>query len=139
MEVRILRRVDAHEAGPDTQVGGPLRNIGGGRGGFKVETEAPKARVGREDERGRPGGTPALFPVPPAEVAEPESDVGSEASVDAYVRCSSSELLPTHAAAAPCDRRQARFEHGLQAEGEGTKARQHLGGELELTNERLEV
>ena len=34
MEVRVLRRVNAHEAGPDAQVGGPLRAIGGGRGGF---------------------------------------------------------------------------------------------------------
>jgi hypothetical protein len=113
MEVRVLRRIDAHEARPDTQLGGPLRNIGGGRGGLEVITEAPKASVGREDERGRPGGTPALFPVPPAEVAKPEVDVGAEAAIYADARMGPSELVSACAATPLRNRSQACFEHGL--------------------------
>jgi hypothetical protein len=45
VEVSVLRRIHTHKAGPDTQVGRPLRNIGGRWYGLKVETEAAQARV----------------------------------------------------------------------------------------------
>ena len=87
VEVCVFRRVAPAECSPYPEVLGPRRRVDRtarqSRCGLEIEAEAFETGVRGEDEWASPRGAPLLSAVPVMKLLSPESQVSSEAGIDA--------------------------------------------------------